>query len=101
MNNGRIDLLARGIAVRHPGPDQSDDGPDFQYFCTLHQWASLPLPTAVPDRCPFCCVHREEGLSLERYLDLQQALLTQELERVGSCRAFHGFVPDRRPDWPA
>mgnify|MGYP001585966017 CR=1 FL=1 len=77
MNNGRIDLIAGCIAVRHPGADQSDDGPDLQTFCTAHQWASLPLPQAVPDRCPFCRVHLDEARGRERYVELQRAMLAQ------------------------
>ena len=85
MNSGKIDLIAGCIAVRYPGPDQSDDGPDYQNFCTDHRWASIPLPKAIPEhRCPFCQVLIEEAKGRERYAELETAMLAQQIEKVGS-----------------
>ena len=84
MNNGRIDIIAGCIAARYPGPDQSDDGPDFQRFCTDHRWASLPVSDAVPHtRCPFCRAQIEEVLGRDRYRWLEQDMLAQQIA-VGS-----------------
>lgn len=80
-----IHLIAGCIAIRYPGSDQSADGPDYQNFCPIHRWASAPLPAAVPEhRCPFCRVVLEEERGLERYAELETAMLAQQIEKVGS-----------------
>ena len=80
MNTGQINLIAGGIVVRYPGPEQSDDGPDFQNFCTIHRWASYPMPRAVPERrCPFCQVQIGEAKGRERYAELETAMLAQQV----------------------
>lgn len=83
MNEGRIDLIAGCIAVRHAGPDQHDDGPDFQNFCTTHRWASLPLTKVLPEfSCPHCRVQIEEARGRDRYAALEQAMLAQQISFV-------------------
>ena len=80
MNAGRIEIIAGCIAVRYPGPGQSDDGPEYQSFCTTHRWASRPVPDdAVPNtRCPFCRVQIEEVIGRDRYRWLEKDMLAQE-----------------------
>ena len=87
MNTGRIEILAGCIAVRHPGPDQSDDGQDFQVFCSIHQWASVHLPRAVMGPCQYCRVHRDEARGRDRYLALQQDMLAQEMDLAETRQA--------------
>lgn len=83
MNLGTIVLLSDGLVARYPGPEQSDDGPDYATVCTQHQWASLPVPhEAQCLRCPHCRVLLEETRGRERYVALQQAMLAQQIEQV-------------------
>lgn len=79
MNHGRIELLGESLAVIHPGPLDSDDGPDLIRFCTTHEWASLPtLSRAAPSACPQCLLDTELA-GRARYRALQQRLVAQFL----------------------
>ena len=87
MNTGRIDIIAGCIAARYPGPDQSDDGPDYQNYCPDHRWASLPVPRAVPSaECPFCRVEFEEVRGRARYEALAEAAGAQQMDAFVTTR---------------